>query len=276
MESLQEELGTKLCLSTAYHPQTDGQSERTIQTLEDMLRACTLEFKGNWDEHLPLVEFSYNNSFHSSIKMAPYQALYGQKCRTPSCWLEAGEKQFMGPEIVHETAEKLKVIRERMLAAQDRQKSYADKKRRPITFEVGDSVLLKVSPWKGLIRFGKRGKLSPRFIGPFKVLQKIGNQAYKLELPEELNGIHNTFHVCYLRKFTGDVPDIIPISELRMDENKRLIEEPEAIVDRKTKKLRRKMVDLVLVRWKHSNGPNLTWETEDDMMSRYPHLFADA
>ena len=273
--SLQEELGTKLCLSTAYHPQTDGQSERTIQTLEDMLRACTLEFQGNWDEHLPLVEFSYNNSFHSSIKMAPYHALYGEKCRTPSCWLEAGEKQFMGPEIVHETAEKLKVIRERMLAAQDRQKSYADKKRRPISFDVGDSVLLKVSSWKGLIRFGKRGKLSPRFIGPFKVLQRIGNQAYKLELPEELEGIHNTFHVCYLRKFTGDVPDIIPISELRLDENKRLIEEPEAIVDRKTMKLRRKMVDLVLVRWKHTNGPNLTWETESDMMSRYPQLFGD-
>ena len=148
----------------------------------------------------------------------------------------------MGPEIVHQTAEKLKIIRERMLAAQDRQKSYADKKRRPMTFEVRDSVLLKVSPWKGLIRFGKRGKVSPRFIGPFKVLQRIGNQAYKLELPEELNGIHNTFHVCYLRKFTREVPDIIPISELRIDENKRLIE-PEAIVDRKTKKLRRRMLN---------------------------------
>ena len=181
----------------------------------------------------------------------------------------------MGPELVHQTAEKLKIIRERMLAAQDRQKSYADKRRRPMTFEVRDSVLLKVSPWKGLIRFGKRGKLSPRFIGPFKVLQRIGNQAYKLELPEELNGIHNTFHVCYLRKFTGEVPDIIPISELRIDENKRLIEEPEAIVDRKTKKLRCKMVELVLVRWKHTNGPNLTWETESDMMGRYLQLFVD-
>ena len=153
----------------------------------------------------------------------------------------------MGPEMVHQTAEKLKIIRERMLAAQDRQKSYADKKRRPVTFEVGDSVLLKVSPRKGIIRFRKRGMLSSRFIGSFKVLQRVGNQAYKLELPEELNGIHNTFHVCYLRKFTGEVPDIIPIFELRIDENKRLVEEPETIVDRKTKKLRRKMVELVLV-----------------------------
>ena len=108
-----------------------------------MLRACTLEFQGNWDEHLPLVKKIYNNSFHSSIKMTPYQALYGQKCRTPSCWLEAGEKQFMGPEMVHQTAEKLKIIRERMLAAQDRQKSYADKKRRPMTFEVGIRFSLK-------------------------------------------------------------------------------------------------------------------------------------
>lgn len=126
--SLQEELGTKLCLSTAYQPQTDGQSERTIQRLEDMLRACSLEFQGNWDENLPLVEFSYNNSFHSSIKMTPYQALYGQKSGMPSCWLEAGEKRFMGLEIVHETAEKLKVIRERMLAAQDRQRAMLTRK----------------------------------------------------------------------------------------------------------------------------------------------------
>ena len=131
-----------------------------------------------------------------------------------------------------------------MLAAQ---KSYADEKRQPISFEVGDSVSLKVSSWKGLIRFGKKGKLSPRFMGPFKVLQRIGNEVYKLELREELDGIHNTFHVCYFRKFTGDVPNIIPIIELRLDESKRLIEEPEEIVDRKTKKLRHKMVDLVLV-----------------------------
>jgi hypothetical protein len=273
-QGMHEQMGTKLCLSTAYHPQTDGQSERTIQTLEDMLRACTLEIAGSWDDHLPLVEFAYNNSYHSSIKMAPYEALYGRKCRTPSCWLEAGEKHFTGPEIVHQTADKVKIIRERMLAAQSRQKSYADLRRKPMTFEVGDQVLLKVSPWKGLIRFGKRGKLSPRFIGPFKVLQRVGNQAYKLELPPELEGIHNTFHVCYLRKCLGEEPDMIPLSELRIDENKRLIEEPDAIVDYKTKKLRHKLIKLVLVRWKHSVGPNLTWETESDMKNRYPHLFA--
>ncbi|KAJ9567118.1 hypothetical protein OSB04_003084 [Centaurea solstitialis] len=131
---LQEGLGTKLKLSIAYHPQTDGQSERTIQTLEDMLQSCIIDFSGNWDTHLPLVEFAYNNSYHSSIGMAPFEALYGRKCRTPTCWLEAGEKQFAGPEIIQETADKVKGIRERLKAAQDRQKSYANKKRRPIDF----------------------------------------------------------------------------------------------------------------------------------------------
>ncbi|XP_023749285.1 uncharacterized protein LOC111897559 [Lactuca sativa] len=186
--------------------------------------------------------------------MAPYQAFYAQKCRMPYCWLEDGEKQFISHEIVHKATEKLKVIRERMLVAQNHQKSYTEKKRQPIIFELGDQVLLKVSPWKGLIRFGKRRKLIPSFIVPFKILRRIGNQAYKLDLPKELEGIHNTFHVCYLRKFIGEVIDMILLSELRIDENKRLIEEPEAIVDRKRKKLRRKTVELVLVQWKHMVG----------------------
>ena len=164
---LQTELGTRLKLSTAYHPQTDGQSERTIQTLEDMLRSCVIDFGGSWDSHLPLVEFAYNNSYHSSIGMAPFEALYGRKCRTPVCCLEVEEKQIVGPEIVQETTDKVKVTRERLKAAQDRQNSYADKKRRPVEFQVRDQVMLKVSPWKGIIRFGKRGKLSLRFLRPF-------------------------------------------------------------------------------------------------------------
>ncbi|KAI3771734.1 hypothetical protein L6452_02901 [Arctium lappa] len=145
--AFQRELGTKVKLSTAYHPQMDGQSERTIQTLEDMLRSCVIDFEGNWDSHIPLVEFSYNNSYHSSLGMAPFEALYGRKCRTPTCWLEAGEKQFDGPEIVQETADKAKGIQERLKAAQDLQKSYVDRKRQPIEFQVGDQVMLKVSPW---------------------------------------------------------------------------------------------------------------------------------
>ncbi|GKB37509.1 reverse transcriptase domain-containing protein [Tanacetum coccineum] len=149
-QSLHKALGTQFNLSTAYHPQTDGQSERTIQTLEDMLRACVIDFGNGWDRHLPLVEFSYNNSYHTSIKAAPFEALYGRKCRSPVCWAEVVEAQLTGPEIIHETTKKIFKIRDCMQAAHDRQKSYADKRRRPLEFEVGDKVMLKVVPWKGV------------------------------------------------------------------------------------------------------------------------------
>ncbi|GKB12420.1 putative reverse transcriptase domain-containing protein [Tanacetum coccineum] len=165
-QTVQKALGTRLDMSTTYHPQTDGQSERTIQTLEDMLRACVIDFGGSWDVHLPLAEFSYNNSYHSSIRCAPFEALYGRKCRSP---------------------EKLK-------AARDRQKSYADNRRKPLEFEVGDRVMLKVSPWKGVIHFGKKGKLTPRYVGPFEILKRISPVAYRLRLPEELSG-SNMKHV---------------------------------------------------------------------------------
>ncbi|GJR82382.1 putative reverse transcriptase domain-containing protein [Tanacetum coccineum] len=172
-QSLHKALGTQLNLSTAYHPHTDGQSERTIQTLEDMLRACVIDFENGWDNHLPLVELSYNNSYHTSIKAAPFEALYGRKCRSPVYWAEVGDTELTGPEIIHETTENIFKIRNRMQAARDRQKSYPDKRRRPLEFEVGDKVMLKVAPWKGVIRFGKRGKLNPRYIGPFQIIERI-------------------------------------------------------------------------------------------------------
>jgi len=156
-----EELGTKLHFSTAYHPQTDGQSERTIQTLEDMLRACVLDFGGSWDAYLPLTEFSYNNSHHSSIGMPPFELLYGRRCRTPICWGEVGQRVMGSTEIILQTTEQIQQVRQRLLTAQSRQKSYADRRRSELEFQVGDFVLLKVSPWKGVIRFRKRGKLGP-------------------------------------------------------------------------------------------------------------------
>ena len=156
-------MGTKLQFSTAFHLQTDGQSERTIQTLEDMLRACALDFRGSWDKHLPLVEFAYNNSFQATIQMAPYEALYGRKCRSPLHWDEVGEQDILGPDLVQKAVDKIQVVRQRMKAAQDRYKSYADQRRRPLEFEVGDHVFLRVSPTKGVYRFGVRGKLSPRY-----------------------------------------------------------------------------------------------------------------
>ncbi|GKE58121.1 putative reverse transcriptase domain-containing protein [Tanacetum coccineum] len=181
-QSLQKALGTRLDLSTTYHPETDGQSKRTIQTLEDMLRAYAIDFGGNWDTHLPLVEFSYNNSYHSSVKCAPFEALYGRKCRTPIAWAE-----------------------ERLKAARDRQKSYADNRQKPLEFSVGDKVLLKVSPRKGVVRFGKRSKLSPRYVGPFEIVKRVGPIAYRLRLPQELVGVHDTFHVSNLKKCLADV-----------------------------------------------------------------------
>ncbi|KAD3641324.1 hypothetical protein E3N88_30548 [Mikania micrantha] len=186
-KGLQSAWGTRLRFSTAFHPQTDGQSERTIQTLEDILRACALEWTGNWDEYLCLVEFAYNNSWQASIGMAPFELLYGRKCRAPICWDEVGEKTIEGPELVQITNEKVAIARERLKEAQSRQKSYADKHRRALEFIVGDKVFLKVSPCRGVRRFGLKGKLSPRFIGPFEILERVGEVSYRLALPPQLS-----------------------------------------------------------------------------------------
>ena len=176
--SLQDAIGTRLHFSTAFHPQTDGQSERTIQTLEDMLKACVIEFKGSWDMHLSQMEFTYNNSYQSSIGMALFEALYGRKCRTPVCWDEVGERRLIGPELVHITLDKIQIFRDRLKIARDRQKSYVDKLRRDLKFNVGDKVFLKVSPWKGVLRFGRRGKLRPRYIGPYEIIARVGPVSY--------------------------------------------------------------------------------------------------
>ncbi|GJZ42049.1 putative reverse transcriptase domain-containing protein [Tanacetum coccineum] len=257
----------------SYHPQTDGQSERTIQTLEDMLRACAIDFGKGWVNHLPLVEFSYNNSYHASIKAAPFEALYGRKCRSPVCWTEVGEAQILGPELIQETTEKIIQIKQRMQAAHDRQKSYADLKRKPMEFQVGDKVMLKVSPWKGVVRFGKRGKLNPRYVGPFKVIERVGEVAYKLELPEELSRVHNTFHVSNLKKCHADEPLAVPLDGLHLDDKLHFVEEPVEIVGREVKRLKRSRIPLVKVRWNSKRGPEFTWEREDQFKKKYPHLF---
>nr|GEX71623.1 putative reverse transcriptase domain-containing protein [Tanacetum cinerariifolium] len=177
-------MGTRLDMSMAYHPEIYGQSERTNSTLKDMLRPCVIEFRNGWERHLLLVEFSYNNSYHASIKAASFKALYGRKCRSPVCWAEVKDAQLTGPELIHETTEKIVQIKQRIQAGRDRQKSYADVRCKPLEFQVGDRVMLKVSLWKGVMRFGKRGKLNPRYIEPFKMLAKVGTIAYRLKLPE--------------------------------------------------------------------------------------------
>nr|GFA32565.1 putative reverse transcriptase domain-containing protein [Tanacetum cinerariifolium] len=256
--SLQKALGTQLDLSTAYHLETDRQSERTIQTLEDMLRACVIDFGSSWDKHLPLVEFSYNNSYYASIKAAPFEALYGRKCRSPICWSEVGESQLTGLELVRETMKKIVQIKNRLLTARSRQKSYANLKRRLTEFEVGDKVMLKVSPWKGVIRFGKRGKLSPRFIGPFKVIERIGPVAYKLELPNKLRGIHETFHVSNLKRCFVNDDVVILLDEVQLADKLHFVEEPVEIMDREVKRLKQSQILIVKVRWNSRRGPEFT------------------
>ncbi|GJR09117.1 putative reverse transcriptase domain-containing protein [Tanacetum coccineum] len=256
--SLQKALGTNLDMSTAYRPQTDGQSERTIQTLEDMLRACVIDFGNSWDRHLPLVEFSYNNSYHASIKAAPYEALYGRKCRSPVCWSEVGDSQLTGPELIRDTTEKIVQIKNRLLTARSRQKSYADRRLKPLEFEVGDMVLLKVSPWKGVVRFGKRGKLSPRYIRPFKIVARVGPVAYTLELPEELKGIHSTFHVLNLKKCLTEGDVVVPMEEIQLDDKLHMIEEPLDIIDKEVKRLKQSRIPIVKVRWNSQRGPEFT------------------
>ncbi|GKD51763.1 putative reverse transcriptase domain-containing protein, partial [Tanacetum coccineum] len=235
--SLQKALGTSLDMSIAYHPQTDGQSEITIQTLEDMLRACVIDFGNGWIKHLPLVEFSYNNNYHASIKAAQFEAL--------------------------------------IQPAHDRQKSYADLKRKPIEFQVGDRFMLKVLPWKGVVHFGKQGKLNPRYVRPFKVLERIGSVAYKLGLPQELSSVHNKFHVSNLKKCYSDKPLAILLEGLHIDDKLQFGEEPVEIMEREIKQFKRSHIPLVKVRWNSRRGPEFTWEGEDSFKKKYPHLFTN-
>jgi hypothetical protein len=199
-EKLHEAMDTKLNFSLAYHPQTDGQTERVNQILEDMLRACALKDKKSWHKCLPYEEFSHNNSYQKSFKMSPFEVLYGRKCRTPLFWNEAGENQVFGAEILREAERQIQVVRENLQLAQSRQKSYVDHRRRNLSFEVGDFVYLKVSLMRGLFRFKIRGKLAPRYIGPFEILEQRGEVAYQLELPPQLSDVHDVFHVSQLRK----------------------------------------------------------------------------
>nr|GEY50980.1 putative reverse transcriptase domain-containing protein [Tanacetum cinerariifolium] len=212
-------LGTQLDLSTAYHPETDGQ------------------------------KFSYNTSYHSSIKCAPFEALYGRKCRTSIAWAEVGEGKLLGPEIVKETIDRIVQIKERLKVARDRQKSYADKRRKPLEFSVDDKVLLKVSPRKGVVRFGKRSNFSPRYVGPFEIVEQIGPVAYRLCLPKELVGVHDTFHVSNLKKCLADVNLHVPLDEVKVDYKLSFVEEPIEILDRGVKKLKRRWIPIVKVHW---------------------------
>ncbi|TYJ95917.1 pol protein [Cucumis melo var. makuwa] len=220
-KGLQTAMDTRLDFSTAFHPQTDGQTERLNQVLKDMLRACALEFPGSWDSHLHLMEFAYNNSYQATIDMAPFEVLYGKCCRSPVFWGES------------------------------RQKSYADMRRRDLEFDVVDKVFLKVASMKGVLRFERRGKLSPRFVGPFEILERIGPVAYRLALPPSLSVVHDVFHISMLRRYVPDPSHVVDYEPLEIDENLSYTEQPVEVLAREVKMLRNREIPLVKVLWRN-------------------------
>ena len=243
--------------------------------LEDMLRACVLDHKGSWEEHLPLVELAHNNNYQVSIQMAPYEALYGRPCRSPICWIEVGKSSVTGPDMIRDTSEKVSLIQQRLLTAQSRQKSYTNVRRRPSEFEVGDHVFLKVMPKRGVVRFGKRGKLSPRFIRPFEILERVGTVACWLALLPNMSSVHEVFHVSMLQRYTPDPADVVDWGEIEVDTDRTFEEGPVCIMDSRDQVLRRKTVKLVRVLWQHRGVEESTWEREDTMRATYPFLFRD-
>ncbi|XP_063938038.1 uncharacterized protein LOC135147914 [Daucus carota subsp. sativus] len=245
-------------------------SEELLKEFEKL----EIEVQGSWDEHLPLVEFSYNNSYHSSIGMPPYEALYGRKCRSPIYWEEVGERKILGPELVQQTKEAVEIIQKRLRVAQERQIKYADPSRRDINFEEGELVLLKVSPWKGLTRFGKKGKLNPRYVGPYEILKRVGKVAYELALPPHLEHVHNVFHVSMLKKYNLDANHVIEYEPITVQPDLSYVEQPVRILDKKDRVLRNKTVSLVRVLWRNPKVEESTWELESEMLEKYPHLFS--
>ncbi|GJS29034.1 hypothetical protein Tco_0489654 [Tanacetum coccineum] len=237
-----------------------GVTEEGEVTLEDIMRACVIDFGG---------------SYHSIIRCAPFEALYGRKCRSPVLWAEIGESSLTGLELVQETTDKVVLVKENLKAGRDLQKSYADNRRKPLEFEVGDGVMLKVSPWKGVVHFGKKSKLAPRYVGPFEILERIGPVAYRLRLSEELSGLHDTFHVSNQKKCLADASLHVPLDEIKVDKTLHFVEEPVEIMDREIKSLKHSKISPVKVRWNSKCGPEFTWEREEYMKSKYPQLFVD-
>jgi hypothetical protein len=222
-----------------------------------------LEFPQKWDDCLPLAEFSYNNSYHESIKMAPFKALYGRRCRTPLNWSEPGERNFFRPDMVKETEEKVQRIIHNLKKAQARQKSYADTHRIPLYFPVRDYVYLKVSPMKGISRFGVKGKLAPQYIGPFPILERYGPVAYRLQLPETLSAVHNVFHVSQLKKCLR-VPDrTIEVTDVALEPDLTYSEHPIRVLDQKDRTTRRKTLKFYKIQWNQHSKDEATWETPD-------------
>ncbi|GJX43499.1 reverse transcriptase domain-containing protein [Tanacetum coccineum] len=240
-----------------------------------MLADCTKGFRDEVGYEYGLSSLNGWSNYHSSIRYAPFKALYERKCRSPVLWAEIIESSLIGPELVQETIDKVVLIKENLKAARDRQKSYVDNRRKPLEFEEGDRVMLKVSPWKGVIRFGKKGKLAPRYVGPFEILERVSPVAYRFRLPKELSGVHDTFHVSNLKKCLADASLHVSLDEIKVDKTLRFVEEPVEIMEGEIKSLKRSRILLVKVRWNSKRGLEFTWEREDYMKSKYPQLFVE-
>ncbi|GJZ20928.1 hypothetical protein Tco_0557967 [Tanacetum coccineum] len=246
-------LGREVCMDEAHCIKILGNIREKIRSYsilerQDIMRACVIDFGG---------------SYHLSIRCAPFEALYGRKCRSPVLWAEIRESSLTGLELVQETTDKVVLVKEKPKAERDRQKSYVDYRRKPLEFEVGNHVLLKVTPWKGVVHFGEKGNLAPRYVGPIEILERIGLVAYRLRLPEELNSVHDTFHVSNLKKCLADASMHVPLDEIKVDKTLRLVEEPIEIMDREIRKFKRRKIALVKVRWNSKRGPEFTWGLRD-------------
>jgi hypothetical protein len=245
------------------------------QILEDMLRACALQYGRSWDKSLLYAEFSYNNSYKDSPMMAPFEMLYGCRCRTSLFWNETGERKVFRPDILQEAKKYACMVRENLCVAQSRQKSYVDHWRRELSFEVGDFVYLKVSPMSGLCRFKVRGKLAPRFIGPFKILEKRGEVAYQLELPPLLSNVLDVFNVSQLMKCLCVPEEQIPMEDLDAKIDLSYQEYPIKILEMSERVMRNKRIKMCKVQWSHHTEEEATWEREEELKEKFPSFFSD-
>jgi hypothetical protein len=242
--------------------------------LEDMLRACVISFGKKWEESLPYAEFSYNNSYQASLKMAPFEVLYGRKCRTPLNWSETGERPLVGPDIIQHAEEQIRIVRENLKAAQDRQKSNYDRKHWGSIYQPGDQAYLRVTPMKGTHRFGIKGKLAPRYIGPFRILARRGQVAYKLELPPQFSHIHDVFHVSQLRRCFKESPHrAVDHEMLDLQDDLSYKEHPIRILDQAERRTRQKITKFLKVQWSNHTEDEATWEREERLRGEYPDLF---
>src|SRR3954463_16726441 len=271
--SFQEAMGTHLNFSTAYHPQSQGQVERLNQVLEDMLRACVISFRKKWEESLPFAEFSYNNSYRASLKMAPFEVLYGCKCQTPLNWSESGERTLIGLDIIQHAEDKVRVIREHLKAAQSHQKSNYDRKHKEMVYQPGEYAYLRVTPMRGTHRFRIKGKLTPRYIGPFRILSKSGPVAYRLELPPNLSQVHDVFHVSQLCRCFKDPIREVEHDMIELQQDLTYQEHPSRILDHSKRRTRNKTVKFLKVQWSNHSKDEATWEREYRLRDEYPDLF---